>query len=56
VLSAHANRRDGDSPATEDILKMGRYFENAADLLGRNRYQWTAETLRSDQQLNVVFD
>jgi len=56
VLSANAKRPSSQPPATEDLLKMGRYFENAADLLGQNRYQWTAETLRSDRQLNVVFD
>jgi hypothetical protein len=56
VLSANARRPANQAPATEDLLKMGRYFDNAADLLGRNRYQWTAETLRSDRQLNVVFD
>ncbi len=56
VLSANARRRGGESPGTEDVLKMGRYFENAGDLLAQNRYQWTAETLLSDKRLNVVFD
>jgi DNA-directed RNA polymerase subunit RPC12/RpoP len=56
VLSANAKRKASATPATEDILKMSRYFEDAADFLGRNRYQWTGETLLSDRRLNVVFD
>ena len=56
VLSANAKRPSGQQPSTEELLKMSRYFENAADFLGPNRYQWTAETLRSDRRFNVVFD
>lgn len=56
VLSAEARRRASTVPPTEDVLKMGRYFEEAADFLGQNRYQLTLETLRSDKRLNVVFD
>ena len=41
---------------TADILKLSPFFDNAADLLGRRRYQLTAETVRGDQQLNVVFE
>jgi hypothetical protein len=56
VLSAEGKSGAGQLPPTEDILRMGRYFENAADLLGRNQYQWTAENLRADRQINVVFE
>ncbi|MDX1945806.1 MAG: hypothetical protein SFU86_10450 [Pirellulaceae bacterium] len=39
-----------------DILKLSPFFDNASDLLGRQRYQLTMESLRGDQQHNVVFN
>jgi hypothetical protein len=45
-----------DEISTEDLLKLGPYFDNAADLLGRQRYQLTQEVVRGDRRLNVVFE
>ena len=45
-----------DDIQTSDLLKLGPFFDNAAELLGRRRYQLTMETVRGDRQLNVVFE
>lgn len=42
-------------PRSEDILKLGGYFEAPVDLLGSNRYRWTLETVRGNRTYNTSF-
>jgi hypothetical protein len=55
VISHEKQVRSADDISTADILKLGPYFVNAADLLGDRRYQLTQETLRGDKQLQIAF-
>jgi hypothetical protein len=56
IISRARQLESLDEISTEDLLKLGPYFDNAADLLGRQRYQLTQEVVRGDRRLNVVFD
>jgi hypothetical protein len=56
VISRARQLQSLDEISTEDLLKLGPYFDNAADLLGRQRYQLTQQVVRGDQRVNVVFD
>jgi hypothetical protein len=55
AISREKPARSADEINTADILKLGPYFVNAADLLGDRRYQLTPETLRGDKQLSIAF-
>lgn len=55
VISHDKQARSADEINTADILKLGPYFANAADLLGDRRYQLTQESLRGDKQLSIAF-
>lgn len=41
---------------TQDILKIGPFFDNAADLIGKQRYKLKAESIRRSTPINVEFD
>jgi hypothetical protein len=56
VISRSRQLRSLDEISTEDLLKLGAYFDNAADLVGRQRYQLTQEVVRSDRRLSVLFE
>jgi hypothetical protein len=56
VISNSRSVNSLDDIQTADLLKLGPFFENAAELLGRRRYQLTMETVRGNRQLNVVFE
>jgi hypothetical protein len=56
VISNSRSVESLDDIQTADLLKLGPFFDNAAELLGRRRYQLTMETVRGDRQLNVVFE
>jgi hypothetical protein len=56
VISHERQARTADNIGTADILKLGPFFDNAADLLGRHRYQLTMEIVRGDKQHNVYFE
>jgi hypothetical protein len=56
IISRARQLESLDEISTEDLLKLGPYFDNAADLVGRQRYQLTQEVVRGDRRLNVVFD
>jgi hypothetical protein len=56
VVSNRSQLRSIEEIQTADILKLGPYFDNAADLLGNHRYQLTQESIRGDRDLNVAFD
>jgi hypothetical protein len=56
VLSHDARPRRGTTPATEDILRLGRYLQDADEFLRGRRYQLTAEQIRGDQRFSVAFD
>ena len=56
VISQARQLRSLDEIETADLLKLAPFFDNAAELLGRQRYQLTMEVVRSDRQLNVVFE
>ena len=45
-----------DDLSTSDIVKLSPYFTNAADLVGKQRYQLTQMTVRGDERLSVLFD
>jgi len=55
VISREKQSRSPDDINTADIVKLGPYFKDAADLLGDRRYQLTQETLRGDKQIQVAF-
>ena len=55
VVSNHAQNASLDEIKTPDLLKMGRYFDTPADLLGKQKYQWTEANIRADRKLNVDF-
>jgi len=56
VLSSHARRQAGQDVNTQDLVKVNRFVENAADLLADSRYQFSTETVRGDRQFSAVFD
>ena len=56
VISNQSRLPPGEEIQTADILKLGPYFDNAADLLGNHRYQLTMEPVRGDRDLNVPFE
>ncbi len=56
VVSSMRDVRDLDDISTADLVKLGPFFDNAAGLLGRHEYRLTSEVVRSDRQLNVVFE
>jgi hypothetical protein len=55
VVSSRSQLRSIEDIQTGDILKLGPFFDNAADLLGNHRYQLTEEFFRSDSELPVAF-
>jgi hypothetical protein len=56
VVSSAREVRDLDDISTGDLVKLGPFFDNAAGLLGRHQYRLTSEVVRSDRQLNVLFE
>jgi hypothetical protein len=55
VISHDKPARSPADISTADLVKLGPYFKDAADLLGDRRYQLTQETLRGDKQIQVAF-
>jgi hypothetical protein len=56
VISNQKQLRSLDEIKTADILKIGPYFSNAADLVGNRRYQLTMEQVRGDRTIDVAFE
>lgn len=56
VISREKRLRAADEISTADILKLGPYFDNAADLLADRRYQLTTETIRGERRMEVTFE
>src|SRR5262249_37939828 len=56
VISREREARTSQDLTTGDLLKLSPFFDNAADLVGRQRYQLLARNVRSDEPLNVVFE
>ena len=56
VISQARQLRSLDEIETADLLQLAPFFDNAAELLGRQRYKLTMEVVRSDRQLNVLFE
>ena len=56
VVSSARDVDDLEDISTADLVKLGPFFDNAAGLLGRHQYRLTSEIVRSDRQLNVVFE
>jgi hypothetical protein len=56
VVSSHSQVRSIEEIQTGDILKLGPFFDNAADLLGNHRYQLTQESVRGDRDFDVAFE
>jgi hypothetical protein len=55
VISRGAEAASLDHIQTEHLLKLGRFFDMPADLLGKQKYQWTAASLHGDMKLNAEF-
>ena len=55
VISRRAQHPTVAGVKTADLLKMGRYFDVPADLIGKQKYQWTAEIIRGDRKFNAEF-
>jgi hypothetical protein len=51
-ISRNTKRKAGESFKTTDLAQLGRYFTDASDLIGENRYRWTVERIQSDRTLN----
>lgn len=56
VVSSRSQVRSIEEIQTGDILKLGPFFDNAADLLGNHRYQLTQESFRGDRDFDVAFE
>ena len=56
VVSREKRARSADEIQTADLLQLGPYFKNAADLLAGHRYQLTMEPIRGDRHLHVAFE
>jgi hypothetical protein len=55
VISGSRQQRASEID-TKDVLSLSPYFDNAADLLGQQRYQLTQEVVRGDRRLDVIFE
>lgn len=55
VISRSRRLQSLDEISTQDLLTLGAYFDNAADLVGRQKYQLSQEIVRGDRRLNVLF-
>lgn len=55
-ISRNNKRKSGETLKTADLAQLGRYFSDAADLIGENRYRWTVERIQNDRMLNVEFN
>lgn len=56
VISGSRRLKSLDEISTKDLVELAPFFDNAADLLGRQRYQLTPEVVRGDRRLDVVFE
>ncbi len=56
VISGSRRLKSLDEISTKDLVELAPFFDNAADLLGRQRYQLTQEVVRGDRRLDVVFE
>jgi hypothetical protein len=56
VISNSLQLKSLDEISTKDLVELQPFFDNAADLLGRQRYQLTQEVVRGDRRLDVVFE
>lgn len=56
VISQARQLKSAADIQTQDILKIGPYFDNGADLIGKQRYRLTTESIRGNRQINVEFD
>ena len=55
-ISRNNKRKSGETLKTADLAQLGRYFADATDLIGENRYRWTVERIQNDRTLNVEFN
>jgi hypothetical protein len=55
VISQARELQSLDEISTADLLKLGAIFDDAAELVGRQRYQLTMENVRGDRRMNVLF-
>ena len=56
VISQARQLKSAADIDTQDILKIGPYFDNGADLIGKQRYKLTTESVRGNRQFSVEFD
>ena len=56
VISSQAGRQAGEDVNRQDLVKINRFVENAADLLADSRYQFSTETVRGNRQFSAVLD
>jgi hypothetical protein len=56
VISQARQLKSANQVSTQDIRTHVPFFDNGADLIGKQRYKMTSESVRGDRQFNVVFD
>jgi hypothetical protein len=56
VVSRAKRLKSPDDIPTTDILRIGRFFQNATDLIGDRQYRLTAESIEGDRQFAVLFE
>jgi hypothetical protein len=56
AVSANATRAEGTLPRVRDVGLLGKYFEQAADLIENRRYQMVAVQLPQDAPLELALD
>jgi hypothetical protein len=56
LVSANATRADGALPRVRDVSLLGKYFEQAADLIENRRYQLVEVQLPQDAPLELALD
>ena len=56
VISHGHKARSVEDVKTGEILKIGRFFSDATDLIGDRSYLLTEESLSGDRQYSVTFD
>jgi hypothetical protein len=55
VISKERRRRLDSEPARADLVRLGRWFDDPATLLGDRQYRLIEETIRGDRQFTIEF-
>jgi phage FluMu protein Com len=55
-ISRNTKRKTGETFKTADLAQLGRYFSDAAGLIGESRYRWKVERIQGDRLLSEEFN